>query len=154
MTEAWLYDWEHHSLSMRCREEVSASHRPHDTPLFMKGALYLKLRALSSWSLMRAVTALHKHHPGSLWTLGFDRLWWAITWLIRLIYFKVSFRKRSSPPAGMITTKSLLHCRIHVPKYWKHKIYTTCLVALCQPTFPKFFMYWGCSIWWKSQVSS
>lgn len=98
MTEASLYDWEHHSLSAWCREEVSASHLLHDTPLFTKGALYLKLGALSSWSLMRAVTALHKHHPGSLWTLGFDRLWWAVTWLIRLIYFKVSFRKRSSPP--------------------------------------------------------
>lgn len=87
-----------HSLSTWCHEEVSASHLPHDTPLFMKGALYLKLGALSSWSLVRAVTALHKHHPGSLWTLGFDGLWWAVTWLIRLIYFKVGFHKRSSPP--------------------------------------------------------
>lgn len=91
-----------YSSTTWCWGEVSASHLPHYTLLFMKGALYLKLGALSSWSLMRAVTVLHKHCLSPLWTSGFDRLWWAVTSLIRLIYFR---RKKKKPPAWLITTK-------------------------------------------------
>lgn len=104
--EPSLQDWELHLLSTWCRGDVSSSHLLHHILLFLKGALYLKLRALSSWSLMRAVIVLHKHCLSPLWTSGFDRLCWAVTRLKRLVYFKLLDRRR--------------------PKGWSLSIYFSC----------------------------
>ena len=43
---------------------------------------------------------LHIYSLSPLWTFGFDRLWCAVTWRLRRIYFKLSFRLRKMRPSG------------------------------------------------------
>lgn len=135
-----------YSSTTWCWGELSASHLPHYTLLFMKGALYLKLGALSSWSLMRAVTVLHKHCLSPLWTSGFDRLWWAVTSLIRLIYFKLLDGRRRSLLLGWSLPNFFLHSWIHVPKKHTHTIYCIQLWDLsfgfCLPQLLRFILYY------------
>lgn len=109
--------WNHHCMTESFIYCPHDAHLLHHILLFLKGALYLKLGALSSWSLMRAVTVLHKHCLSPLWTSGFDRLWWAVTRLKRLSYFKLLDRRRPkgwslpiyfSCTAGRVSRRSIL----------------------------------------------